>query len=126
MGSSNFANTILGEAVRGAVDSTAEQLDSNSGKVVATKMAVNGLVADVSGNTLIVNVGKKGGVHVGDTLEISRQVRVVKDPTTGKVIKAVTDKIGTATVTDVDDDSSTATFSGAGAPKVGDVAKSAP
>ena len=117
MGSSNFANTILGEAVRQAVDSTAEQLNADSGKVVATKMAVNGLVADVSGNTLILNVGKKSGVHVGDTLEISRQVRVVKDPTTGKVIKAVTD---------VDDDSSTATFSGANPPKVGDVAKSSP
>ena len=126
MGSSNFANTILGEAVRGAVDNTAEQLDANAGKVVATKMAVSGLVADVTGNTLILNVGKKAGVHVGDTLEISRQVRVVKDPTTGKVIKAVTDKIGNATVTEVDDDSSTATLSGGGPAKVGDVAKSNP
>jgi len=126
MGSSNFANTILGEAVRGAVDSTAEQLNSVSGKVTALKLNINGVVADVSGNTLIVNVGKKAGVHVGDTLEVSRQVRVVKDPTTGKVIKAVTDKMGTATVTEVDDDSSTATFSGAGAPKVGDVVKNSP
>jgi curli biogenesis system outer membrane secretion channel CsgG len=124
MGSSNFANTILGEAVRGAVDSTAEQLNAASGKVAALKLNVNGVVADVSGNTLIINVGKKAGVHVGDTLDVSRQVRVVKDPTTGKVIKAVTDKMGTATVTEVDDDSATATFSGAGAPKVGDVVKS--
>jgi curli biogenesis system outer membrane secretion channel CsgG len=126
MGSSNFANTILGEAVRQAVDSTAEQLNEASGKVTALKLNINGLVADVSGNTLILNVGKKSGVHVGDTLEISRQVRVVKDPTTGKVIKAVTDKLGTATVTDVDDDSSTATFSGANPPKVGDIAKNSP
>jgi curli biogenesis system outer membrane secretion channel CsgG len=126
MGSSNFSNTILGEAVRGAVDSTAEQLNSASTKVEAVKHPVSGLVADVTGNTLILNVGKKNGVHVGDMLEISRQVRVVKDPTTGKVIKAVTDKIGQATVTDVDDDSCTATFSGAGAAKVGDVAKNNP
>jgi len=35
MGSSNFANTILGEAVRAAVDSTAEQLNAASGKVEA-------------------------------------------------------------------------------------------
>lgn len=126
MGSSNFANTILGEAVRGAVDSTAEQLNAASGKVTALKLNINGVVADVSGNTLILNVGKKSGVHVGDTMEISRQVRVVKDPTTGKVIKAVTDKIGTATVTEVDDDSSTATFNGGGGVKVGDVAKNSP
>ncbi|HXJ15535.1 MAG TPA: CsgG/HfaB family protein [Candidatus Limnocylindrales bacterium] len=126
MGSSNFANTILGEAVRGAVDSTAEQLNAASGKVEAQKHAISGVVADVTGGTLILNVGKKAGVKVGDMLEISRQVRVVKDPTTGKVIKAVTDKIGMATVTDVDDDSCTASFSGAGAAKVGDVAKNNP
>jgi hypothetical protein len=126
MGSSNFANTILGEAVRGAVDSTAEQLNAASGKVEAQKHPINGVVADVTGTTLILNVGKKAGVKVGDMLEISRQVRVVKDPTTGKVIKAVTDKIGQATVTDVDDDSCTATFSGGGAAKVGDVAKNNP
>jgi len=126
MGSSNFGSTILGEAVRGAVDSTAEQLNSASGKVEALKHPINGLVADVSGTTLILNVGKKAGVKVGDMLEISRQVRVVKDPTTGKVIKAVTDKIGQATVTDVDDDSCTASFSGGGAAKVGDVVKNNP
>lgn len=126
MGSSNFSNTILGEAVRGAVDDTAAQLNAASGKVETLKRSVNGVVADVSGSTLILTVGKKAGVNVGDKLEISRQIRVVKDPTTGKVIKAVTDKIGDATVTEVDDDSSTATFSGAGAAKVGDVAKSNP
>ena len=123
MGSSNFANTILGEAVRKAVDDTGSQLDSSVDKVPTIKLDVNGLVADVSGATLILNVGKTAGVHVGDKLTVSRQVRVVKDPATGKVIKAVVDKIGEATVTEVDNDSSTATFSGSGAAKVGDVIK---
>jgi curli biogenesis system outer membrane secretion channel CsgG len=126
MGSSNFANTILGEAVRAAVDSTAEQLNAASSKVEVLKRSINGVVADVTGKTIIVTVGKKGGLNVGDKLEVSRQVRVVKDPTTGKVIKAVTDKVGIATVTEVDDDSATATFSGAGAAKVGDVVKNNP
>jgi curli biogenesis system outer membrane secretion channel CsgG len=123
MGSSNFGATIIGEATHKAVDDTGAQLDAAANKVPTVKIQVNGLVADVSGNTLILNVGKKAGVKVGDKLTISRQVRVVKDPTTGKVIKSVEDTIGDATVTEVDDDSSTATFSGAGAPKVGDVAK---
>lgn len=123
MGSSNFANTILGEAVRKAVDDTGTQLDNAVDKVPTIKLEVNGVVADVSGNTLITNVGKKAGVKVGDRLIVSRQVRVVKDPTTGKVIKAVVDRIGEATVTEVDDDSATATFSGAGPARVGDVVK---
>ena len=123
MGSSNFANTILGEAVRKAVDDTGAQLDSNADRVPTFKLEVNGLVADVSGDTLIINVGKAAGVKVGDKLTISRKVREVKDPATGKVIKSVVDKIGDATVTEVDSDSATATFSGSGAAKVGDVVK---
>ncbi len=60
-------------------------------------------------------------MKVGDVLNVSRPVRVVKDPATGKVIKSVTDKVGSATVTEVDDDSATATFAGGGGPKVGDM-----
>jgi len=123
MGSSNFGNTILGEATRKAVDDMGTQLDASATKVPSVKLEINGLVADVTGNTLIVNVGKKAGIKVGDILDISRPVRVVKDPATGKVLKSITDKIGSATVTEVDDDSATATFSGAGAAKVGDAVK---
>ncbi len=123
MGSSNFGNTILGEATHKAVDDMGTQLDASATKVPTVKLEVNGLVADVNGNTLILNVGKKAGVKVGDTLEVNRPVRVVKDPATGKVIKSITDKVGSATVTEVDDDSATATFTGAGAAKVGDAVK---
>ena len=123
MGSSNFSNTILGEAVHKAVDDTGAQLDASVDKIPTVKMEVSGLVADVSGSTLIINVGKKSGVHVGDKLIVSRQVRTVKDPTTGKVIKSVEDKVGEATVTEADNDSATVTFSGSGPAKVGDVVK---
>jgi curli biogenesis system outer membrane secretion channel CsgG len=123
MGSSNFSNTILGEAVHKAVDDTGAQLDASVDKIPTVKMEISGLVADVSGNTLIINVGKKSGVHVGDKLVVSRQVRTVKDPATGKVIKSVEDKVGEATVTEADNDSATVTFSGSGPAKVGDVVK---
>jgi curli biogenesis system outer membrane secretion channel CsgG len=124
MGSSNFSQTILGEAVGKAVTDTATQLDSAAGNLPTVKIVVSGLVADATGNTLIINVGSKGGVKVGDVLEVSRPVRTVKDPTTGKVLKTIADKIGDATVTQVDEDSATATFAGAGAAKVGDAVKS--
>jgi curli biogenesis system outer membrane secretion channel CsgG len=124
MGSSNFSQTILGEAVGKAVTDTATQLDAAAGNLPTVKIVVSGLVADATGNTLIINVGSKAGVKVGDVLEVSRPVRTVKDPTTGKVLKTIADKIGDATVTQVDDDSATATFAGAGAAKVGDAVKS--
>jgi len=123
MGSSNFSNTILGEAVHKAVDDTGAQLDASVDKIPTVKMEISGLVADVSGNTLIINVGKKSGIHVGDKLVVTRQVRTVKDPATGKVIKSVEDKVGEATVTEADNDSATVTYSGSGPAKVGDVVK---
>jgi curli biogenesis system outer membrane secretion channel CsgG len=126
MSSSNFGQTILGEAVNKAVDSMATQLETDSAKLPTVKIEVSGLVADVSGNTLILDVGTKAGVHVGDKLGISRKVRTIKDPATGKVLKVITSKLGDATVTEADDNSSTATFSGATPPQVGDIVESEP
>jgi curli biogenesis system outer membrane secretion channel CsgG len=123
MGSSNFANTILGEAVNAAVANMGQQLDDKSSVLPTVKVQVSGLVADVTGSTLVLNVGRKAGVNVGDQLTISRKVKDVKDPTTGAVIKTITNQLGTATVTEVDDGSSTATFNGSGTPQIGDVVK---
>jgi curli biogenesis system outer membrane secretion channel CsgG len=123
MSSKNFGETILGEAVNQAVTSTGDQLDSAAGNLPTHKAEVNALVADVSGNTLILNVGSRSGLQVGDKLEISRAVRTVKDPATGKILKTVTTKIGDATVTEIDANSTTVTFNGTGPVKVGDVAK---
>ena len=120
MSSSNFGATILGEAVHKAVDSLGQQLDDKASAMPTHKAEISGLVADVSGNSLVLNVGSKSGVRVGDVLQISRVVRTVKDPATGKVIKSITNKIGDAKVTEVDADSATVVFTGDGMAKVGD------
>lgn len=124
MSSSNFANTILGEALHQAVDSMATQLDDKAAALPTHKVEFTGLVADVTGNTLVLNVGSKDGVKVGDTIDISRPVKTVKDPTSGKVLRTITNKMGTATVTDVDAGSATATYTGSAPAKVGDEVKS--
>lgn len=123
MASSNFANTILGEAVGQAVGGLATQIDANATRMPTVKIAINGLVADVSAGTVILNVGAKAGVRVGDALQIVRPVREIRDPATGKVIRRVEDAVGTVTITEVDELSSVGKFSG-GAPKVGDAVKS--
>jgi len=125
MTSKNFGDTVLGEAVHQAVDNTAKQLDASAGSLPTRKVEIAGAVADVSGSTVILNVGSKAGVKVGDTLEISRPIRTIKDPTSGKVIKTITGKIGSATVTEVDELSATATFTGSEHAKVGDAVKNA-
>ena len=124
MSSSNFSQTILGEAVNKAVADCATQLDASAATLPTIKATYSGLVADVSGNTLIINIGNKVGVRVGDQIDISRPVRTVKDPATGKVLKTVTSKLGMGVVTDVDADTATLNYTGATPPKVGDVAAS--
>lgn len=126
MVSSDFTNSLLGEATRNAVNEMAVQLESIVEKIPVLKIVIEGLVADVSGSTLILNIGKNAGVHLGDKLEINRTVRDISDPATGKVLTSVSEKLGVATVTDVADNFSTATFAGDGAVQVGDRVRSAP
>lgn len=121
--SSNFGQTLIGEAVMQAVNDVGGKLDDSADKMQAHKSEYSGLVADASGNTLIINVGRKKGVQVGDKVEIGRAGRVVKDPATGKVLKTVSTRIGEGTVTEVDADSATVEFAGQGPVKVGDTVK---
>jgi hypothetical protein len=82
------------------------------------------MVADATGGTLVLNVGSRVGVKVGDRLEVRRKIRDVKDPTTGKVLRSIEDKVGEVVITDVDETSSVGSFSGATPAKTGDVVKS--
>ena len=125
MTSKNFGETILGEAVHQAVTKMATQLDEKAEALPTRKAEFSGVVADVSGSTLILNIGRNSGVQVGDSVEISRAVRTVKDPSSGKVIKTITNEMGTAKITEVDADSSTANYTGSTPAKVGDTAKNA-
>jgi curli biogenesis system outer membrane secretion channel CsgG len=78
------------------------------------------LVADVSGNTLILTVGTSGGVKVGDVVDIVRPGRVIKDPQTGEVVKVIMTPVGKAKVTEADARSATAIFTGEGPVQVND------
>jgi curli biogenesis system outer membrane secretion channel CsgG len=122
MRSSNFGETVLGEAVNAAVQNLSTQLDSSAAKLPTTTVSVDGLVADVSGNTLVINVGSRAGVKAGDKLHVSRVGREIRDPASGKVIRRITESIGELTITEVDESSAVGTFAG-GAVKVGDAVR---
>jgi curli biogenesis system outer membrane secretion channel CsgG len=123
MSSSNFQDTVLGEATRSAVEDLTAQLIAQAGKVEATKVTVNGLVADASEGVIVLNVGKTAGVSVGMRLVVERVSREVKDPATGKVIRRIASQVGEIEVTEADEGSSVAkAVSGQGF-KVGDVVK---
>jgi len=123
MGSSNFQQTIIGEAVNSATTQLATGLEQNSGKLPVQTVQIDGLVADATGNSIIINVGTRAGVHVGDKLTIMHVSRVIKDPATGKVLRSVEEPLGQIVITSADEGSAVGTFTGSGQPKVGDSVK---
>ncbi len=125
MRSTNFGATLLGEATNKAVTTLAQDLEAKATSLPTVTIAVSGLVADAAPDgTIIINVGSKGGVKVGDTLAIKRKVRDVRDPATGKVLRSIEDPVGSIVITQVDEGSATGKFSGKGAAKVGDTVSS--
>lgn len=124
MSNSNFAETVIGEAVYDCVNKLAAQLEEKAASMPARSAAApvkaEGVIADVSGNTVIINIGRNAGLKKGDRLEVKRIAREVKDPDTGKVIRVVADKVGEIVLTDVDDSSAEGKFTGSGAAKVKD------
>jgi curli biogenesis system outer membrane secretion channel CsgG len=120
MKSSNFANTILGEAVGQAVSSVASQLQDKSGQLPARVVIIDGLVADASGGELVLNVGSKAGVKVGDRLKVVRTGREIRDPASGKVIRRTEEALGDVVITEVDESSAVGKYSGTAPVKVGD------
>jgi curli biogenesis system outer membrane secretion channel CsgG len=123
MTSSNFANTVLGEAVNAASGQLVTELNTASARIPTKQINIDALVADVSGETLVINIGTRGGVKVGDTLSVKRVGREIRDPATGKVIRRMEDNIGQITITEADEASAVGKFTGSGAVKVGDAVR---
>jgi curli biogenesis system outer membrane secretion channel CsgG len=120
MQSSNFASTIIGEAVGEAVTSLVEQLQQSAAKLPVKTLSFDGLVADATGDTLVLNIGSKAGLKLGDKLSVARVGREIRDPATGKVIRRMEDAIGEVVITEVDLDSAVGKYKGTGPAKVGD------
>jgi curli biogenesis system outer membrane secretion channel CsgG len=123
MSTSGFESTIIGEAVKAAVDQLSTGLIAGNTKLQIRTVVVEGLVAAVEGDTIVLNVGVKTGIKVGDQLSVERVTREIKDPATGQVIRRMTNKLGVIQVTEVDDISAVCKVVSGAAFKVGDMAK---
>ncbi len=123
MASKNFSQTLIGEATGAAVTQLCGQLAQQSAKLPRKVVVVNGLVADASGDSLILNIGSRAGLQVGDRLQVRRKIRDVKDPATGRILRSIEDRIGEVVITEVDERSAVAKYTGTTPAKVGDAVK---
>lgn len=122
-GSSDFQQTILGEAVNAAVQQMSGELIADNGKLQARTISVEGLVAAVDGGQIVLNVGGKAGLKVGDQLTVERVTKEIKDPSTGQVIRRLASPVGVIRLTDVDAISAVGTAVSGSGFKVGDACK---
>ena len=101
-GSSDFQETILGEAVRLATDQLGAELTSRSDRIEVRQIVVEGLVAALDGDLIILNVGGNAGAKVGDRMQIERVTREIRDPVTDAIIRRLSSPVGTIELIDVD------------------------
>ena len=122
-GSSDFQQTIIGEAVKLAVDQLSGGIVADNTKLQTRTVVVTGLVAAVDGGQIVLNVGAKAGLKVGDQMSVERVTKEIKDPASGQVIRRLSSQMGVIQITDVDDISSVAKVVSGSGFKVGDMVK---
>jgi curli biogenesis system outer membrane secretion channel CsgG len=125
MSSSNFAETIIGEATMDAVDKLAAQIATVnlSGGAEDRALDLDARVADVSGDMITINAGSAAGLQPGQTFTIYHKGKEIKDPSTGEVIDVQTTPIGKISITAVRERVATGSYTGSAAPVVGDVVR---
>ena len=120
MSSSDFRETILGEAVALAVQELSQKLIEADERIPEVTVTIDGLVADVDGSIVILNVGSSHGLEAGTVLKVKRVTRTVKDPATGRVLREISSIIGEIRLDEVDEGSSVATIISGDSVQVGD------
>jgi len=122
-GSSDFQQTIIGEATKTAVEQMSQEVIANSNRITAKTVVIQGLVAAVDGGLVVLNVGGKAGIKVGDQFSVERVTREIKDPATGAVIRRLSTQVGVIKASDVDDASAVCNIVSGADFKAGDLAK---
>jgi curli biogenesis system outer membrane secretion channel CsgG len=121
---SNFAETIIGEAVIDAVDHLAQDLNQNAGDAAAAPrdIEIDALVASVNAGSITINAGSAAGITAGMRLQVLRKLQEIKDPVTHEVLDVETQPVGELVIVTVRERISTGNYTGQPA-KVGDVVR---
>ncbi len=123
MSSSNFQETIIGEATVDCINKLAAIANSKDQRIGTRTSEVETKIAEVVGKKIYLAAGTNDGVQNCDHFEVSRIIKEIKDPSTGEVLDLQTERVGEIMVIEVRDKISIAVFNGSSIPKVGYVAK---
>ncbi len=109
-GGESYNEKAATEVLRGAIKKVAMKITSSNvggsgvggGAVKAMPPEGKAVVADVDGKIISLNKGENVGFKSGQKITIYRKGKVIKDPSTGKVLKIKYKKIGVIKLTNVE------------------------
>lgn len=112
MTSSNFAETIIGEAVTASTDKLAAMMNDKVPNLPKREVDIEARVATASAASLTITAGSNLGVEVGQTFDVFRVVSEIKDPVTGEVLDNEVEALGVLTITTVRERVATGSYAG--------------
>ena len=112
MTSSNFGETIIGEATIQCVDKIAQLMNDKVPTLPKKQLDVEARVADVSGGVVTLAGGSNDGIQVGDRFEVFHIISEIKDPVSGEVLDSKVEKTGEMVITSVRDRIAMGQYSG--------------
>jgi len=112
MNSSNFQQTIIGEATSDAVTKIVSYLETKIPQLPAKPREMEGRVAQLTSTGAYLTLGSDDGVVRGDRFEILKINEDIKDPVTKQVIAQDTVKVGELVVDTVNAASSSGRYGG--------------
>jgi curli biogenesis system outer membrane secretion channel CsgG len=112
MSSSNFGQTIIGEATIDACDKLADFMNSKVPGLPRKQMDIEARVADVSGGMVTLAAGSNDGIQLGDRFEVFHILSEIKDPVSGEVLDSKVEKAGDLVITSVRERIASGQYSG--------------
>lgn len=125
-GGERFNEKHATEALRNAIQEVVQKLkNADLSKGLSNTSAANTpvLLADVDGKDVVLNAGTAAGLKVGQTMDIKRKGKVIKDPNTGAVLKIRYKTVGKIKLTAVESTYSEGKIIEGSELKTGDTAK---
>lgn len=132
-GGESFNEKLATETMREAIKKVAVKIEGTEFKTTknrkpaaaakTSKPAGKAVVADVDGDEITLNKGKSAGFKSGQTVTISRKGKVIKDPSTGKVLKIKYKTVGKIKLTEVEEAYSEGSVISGSDFKVGDIVR---
>jgi curli biogenesis system outer membrane secretion channel CsgG len=122
-GGQKFNEKAATEVMREAIKEVAGKIASLNLAAKRPAGAATGkaVIADVEGSTVTLNKGASAGLKTGQVLVVKRKGKVIKDPSTGKVLKVKYKTIGKIKLTEVEADYSEGKIVSGSGFKIGDV-----